>query len=339
MADPDAADVTLPRSLAILDAVARDAGYGVTVVDRFSGYLLRITDPASGRAFLSGSGPLPTFSGNDMVLGALCRDKAFSYQLLEAESFAVPEGGHFFVTQARRDCRPAGRELADALAFAQGLSEGYGRPLVVKPNSGARARHVYLARDEAALRRHMRAIAAEDPVCLIQTLIDAPEYRLFLVGGRVQFCYAKSRPAAVADGVSTVSALLEAEAEPGLIDDAYLELALARRGWRMDSVPAAGERLELGFVANISNAGRFAGLVEVSPAVAAWAERLHRSIPLEVMGVDVFSASSLADADDLVVTDVNGSPALATLHDLGYRDLVRDVWREILQRYFAQGRV
>lgn len=335
MADQEQADPALPRSLAILAETAREAGYAVEVVDRFSAYLLRIADRASGRGYLSGTGPLPAYSGNDMVLGALCRDKAFCYQLLEADGFAIPEGGHFFVSVDRRDCRPGGRELDDAVAFARRLSGDFIRPLVVKPNSGARARHVYLARDETALRRRMRAIAEEDPVCLIQALIDAPEYRLFMVGGAVQFCYAKSRPAVVADGSSTVAALLDGAVNAGSGDRAYVALELERHGWHPDSVPAAGERLELGFVANISNAGQFAGLVEVPPAIAEWAERLYRSIPLEVMGVDVFSPSGLADPGDLIVTDVNGSPALATLYELGHHDLVRGVWRTILGRYFA----
>lgn len=323
----------LPRSLSILADVAAEAGYAIEVLDRFSGYLVGIVDPRTGRRFLSGTGPMPAFSGNDMVLGALCRDKAFCHQLLEADGFAVPEGEHFFVSPARRDCRPAGREASDAIAFARRLSGDFARPLVVKPNSGARAQHVHLATDVTSLRRHMQAITAHDPICLIQALIDAPEFRLFMVGGRVAFCYAKARPVAIADGVATVSALLDAAGEG--MDRDFVAADLRRRGLAMTSVPAAGTRLQLGFVANISNTGQFAGLVEVPPSVADWAARLHRSLPLEVMGVDVFSASGLADADDLVITDVNGSPALATLHDLGYRDLVREVWRSILARHFA----
>ena len=131
------APVTLPRSLAILASVARELGYEVDVPDRFSGYLLRVRDPGTGASFHSGTGPLPAFSGNDMVLGAVCRDKAFCYQLLETDGFAVPEGGHYFITGARRDCRPSGRELSDALSFARRLSGDFTRLLVVKPNSGA----------------------------------------------------------------------------------------------------------------------------------------------------------------------------------------------------------
>ena len=327
----------LPRSLAILASVARDLGYRIDIPDRFSGHLLRVRDPRGGACFHSGTGVLPAFGGNDMVLGAVCRDKAFCYQLLESDGFAVPEGGHFFLTEDKRDQRPMGREVADACRFAVALSGNFERPLVVKPNSGARAQHVHLAHDAASLQRHMRAIAEHDPVCLLQAYIEAPEFRLFLVGGEVGFCYAKSRPAVVGDGVAPLAKLIERSNKN--VDRDFLDMTLCRGGRSLDSVPDAGERLELGFVANISSVGSFGGFVEVSEAVAAWARRLHRSIPLEVMGVDVFSASQLADPDDLVVIDVNGSPGLATLYDLGHRELVRDVWRTILERYFAQGSV
>ena len=326
---------TLPRSLAILREIALARGLEVEVVDRFSGYLLRLRAPGSNRCFYSGTGPLPAFSGNDMVLGAVCRDKAFCQQLLQADGIAVPEGGHFFVSADRRDCRPAGREQSDAERFASALSDNFARPVVVKPNSGARARNVHLARDLAGLRRRMHAIAAEDTACLIQAYVDAPEFRLFLVGGEVQFCYAKSRPATEGDGRASVAELVDRARAVQAVDEDHLAGVLAMRGWRLDSVPARGERLEIGFVANISAAGSFAGFVEAPGPVRDWCRRLHHTVPLEVMGIDVFSPSRLADAGDLVVTDVNGSPALATLHDLGHEDMVRGVWGAILERYFA----
>ena len=53
-------------------------------------------------------------------------------------------------------------------------------------------------------------------------------------------------------------------------------------------------------------------------------------------GIDVFSRSELTDPSDFIVTDVNGAPNLGTLYDLGYRDLVMGVWRDILRKTFDE---
>jgi hypothetical protein len=65
-----------------------------------------------------------------------------------------------------------------------------------------------------------------------------------------------------------------------------------------------------------------------------WARKLAGTVSLRVTGLDLFSRSELADVNDIFVTDVNGSPNLGTLYDLGHRELVLEVWRSILDKTF-----
>jgi len=320
--------VDAPQSLDILSALCEKRGLLFRSVDPFSGYVAKITCPKTGRFFFAGAGTIPAYPGNDAVLTGIANDKAFTYALLAELGIGVPRGDYFFTRSDFADQRPGGKELDAAGRMLAAHFAASAEPLVVKPNTLSRARFVTLARNTEEALDDLRAIAAVDLIGHVQHLIDDPEFRLFIVKGEIVFCYRKGRPFVTGDGRSAIHALTRPLR--GLSNPRYLALQLHRRGLTQDSVLPEGETLPVNFIANLGASGDFLGFVSVPESLRAWVRQLHARLPLSVMGIDVFSASGLADRADFIVTDINASPALTTLYDLGHHDVVEEAWEKIL---------
>jgi glutathione synthase/RimK-type ligase-like ATP-grasp enzyme len=330
----------LPKSLQILQEACARESVSFTVVDTFSGFVVRLAK--GGNSVLAGAAGIGVYPLNRAAPFAVARDKAFTHYVLCQDGFAVPDGEHFFLNPPERYVRPPGRERSDALAYGRKLSRGWELPLVVKPNSGKGARLVTFVQNEAELIVALEEIAPIDDLALVQSFVDAPEFRLFLVDGEIAFAYRKTRSEIVGDGESTVRELCKQlvserpEQLAGLATSSYLRSQLRAHGLTQDSVLSKNVRLAVDFVSNISASGRFDGFLEPSDALREWARRLAKTASLRVTGVDIFSESRLAETRDIVVTDVNGSPNLGSLYDLGHRDLVFAVWSSILRKTFDE---
>jgi glutathione synthase/RimK-type ligase-like ATP-grasp enzyme len=329
-----------PKSLSILREACADSDVVFEIVDDFSGFVARLSK--GQQSHLVGAAGIGVYPLNRAGPFAIARDKAFTHYVLAKAGFAYPEGEHFFVRPPPLYDLPPGRSRVDALRYAHRLSDGYEKPLVVKPNAGKGAKLVTLVRNEAVLEASLDGIAEVDAIALVQVFVEAPEFRLFLIDGEIAFAYAKERTHIVGDGRSTAQALCEhlAGDDPvryrELASSRYFMEQLARGGLALASVVPAGTAIPVDFVSNISARGTFAGFVEPHSALRAWARTLAKAVSLRVTGVDLFSPSRLADLGDIIVTDVNGSPNLGTLFDLGHRDLVLDVWRTILRKTFDE---
>ena len=328
----------IPKSLQILREACDRDGTRFELVDSFTGFVARISRDRLG--FLVGGAGIGVYPINRAAPFAIARDKAFTHDVLQMGAFRVPAGGHFFLRVPERFLLPSGRGRDDAVRFAEKLSDNFEEPLVVKPNSGKGAKLVRYIRSHEAFNEALDAISTEDNIALVQEFIDLPEFRLFLVDGEIAFAYRKSRPTIEGDGVSTVRTLCETatrthhDPEWNPLVSPFLHEALRARGLSLESVLGLREHLEIDFISNISASGRFGGFIKPSPQLRDWARSLARTVSLRVTGLDLFSRSELGDVSDIVITDVNGSPNLGTLYDLGHRKLVLDVWRDILDKAF-----
>jgi glutathione synthase/RimK-type ligase-like ATP-grasp enzyme len=330
-----------PKSLSILrDACARN-GVAFTVLDGFSGFVARITKGT--KSCLVGAAGVGVYPINRAAPFAIARDKAFTHYVLKQAGFSVPIGEHFFLhPPGPQYDRPPGRERSDAIRYAGKISDGFARPLVVKPNGGKGAKLVAFVRDQPGLNAALDRIAAIDEIALVQSFLDAPEFRLFLIDGEIAFAYAKLRATIRGDSTTPVRILLGSLSRPGpelgvsFADSLFFRSQLAERGLTLDSVLAAGTDIPVDFVSNISAGGQFAGFLEPREDLKHWARNLAQAVSLRVTGIDIFSPSKLANVDDIVVIDVNGSPNLGTLFELGHRDLVFGVWQTILSKTFDE---
>ncbi|MGE4219040.1 MAG: hypothetical protein AB7G39_06300 [Alphaproteobacteria bacterium] len=306
----------MPPQMALLAAFCHARGHGFRIEDEFSKALARVE--RGGRSFLAGAHLVPFYPLNPAHLAAIARDKAHTADILARGGLGVPRGQAFFVDRRTRYLRPAGREIADALAYAR--RERF--PLFVKPNSGSQGALAETVHDEAELLDQLLAIRERDHMALVQEVIDEPEYRVFVVGGAVAFTYRRSPPALVGNGRESVRGLLarhnDATAERVesrvAADSPYLRRALARAGWTLDTVPEPGIRLRLSQRSNLAGGGALADYSEAPPpALSQWVARLLGLMPLAVCGIDLFAPDGLDRPDRFRVIEVNSNPSLLGL--------------------------
>jgi len=333
----------LPKTLAILREACETSGVGFEVVDSYSGFVVRLTK--AGHSFPVCASKLSVYPINRATSASIARDKTWAHYVLEAGGYRVPPGDYFFLKTPRAGWeRPPGRERADAFAYATRISEGYAKPLIVKPNAGTGAHFVLFVTSEIDLRHALDVITGEDEIALVQSFVDEPEFRLFLVDGEIMFIYRKTRASITGDGLANVRELCAALAAGArkpidlkvLLGSPFLAWRLRSRGMTLESILPKGETLQVDAVSNISAGGRFTGFIAPNDALRAWARGIARTIGLRVTGIDAFSRSELSDPADIIVTDVNGSPNLGTLHDMGHKKIVQDVWKHILHKTFDE---
>ncbi len=306
----------MPPQMALLAAFCRARGYRFRIEDDFSQALARVE--RRGRSFLAGAHLVPFYPVNPANLAAIARDKAHTAEILARHGIGVPRGRAFFVDRRTRYLRPAGREIADALAYAR--SEGF--PLFVKPNSGSQGALAEIVHDEAELLDQLLAIRERDHMALVQEVIDEPEYRVFVVGGTVAFTYRRSPPMLTGDGRESVRGLLArhndriAERVESRVaaDSPYLRRALARAGWTLDTVPAPGARLRLSQRSNLAGGGALEDYSEqATAALSDWVRRLLEALPLAVCGIDLFAPDGLDRPERFRVIEANSNPSLLGL--------------------------
>ncbi len=251
------------------------------MVDTYSGFVARIAK--GGRSYPVCASKLSVYPINRATAASVARDKTFEHYVLAGGGYAAPPGDYFFLQPPRAGwSRPPGRERADGVAFAARLSDGYAQPLIVKPNAGTGARLVHFVTGEAELHAALDAVAREDEIALVQSFVDRPEFRLFLVDGEIMFGYRKTRASIAGDGrrsVCELCAALGSHKQAGaILDSPFLAWRLARRGLTRQSVLPAGERLQIDAVSNISAGGQFTGFVALSDVLRDWARGLARTV-------------------------------------------------------------
>jgi glutathione synthase/RimK-type ligase-like ATP-grasp enzyme len=316
---------------------AADAlGWSWRSLDGADAYLFEVSD-GMRRAVL-GAGSASPYALNSAASYSLARDKAFANAALAAAGVPIIASKLFFVTDRRKAHRAPGRELADARAFAARAQY----PLFCKPNSGARGELAELIADAAAFEDYLGRAAALYEAILAQPFVAGREYRVCALEGAALFAYAKRAPTLVGDGVASIATLYQRHVRALATATTPAPLSNARfvdaRGAfaQSDHVPAFGEELHIAGRANRAAGGAAEGFTTEPPArLAALALRCADALRLGLAGVDLFDVSPARDLSDLVVIEVNASPAFETLEALGRFDLIDRIWTANLKAALA----
>lgn len=307
-------------------------------LDPHSGYLLTVAD-RHRRLVLAGGAACP-YPVNTATAVSLARDKGHTATLLRAAGLPTPEGAVFFTDDRWRDLRGPGREVADAIAYAERI----GWPVFVKPNDGSRGAFAGLATTPADLARRFEAMAGRHPVALVQRPILAPEWRVVVFDGAVEWAYRRGDALLHGDGIKTVAALLaEANAalgrrglDPVPPDDAYLAERLASLGADVETILPAGEAVCFTPRRNVAGGGGVADMPgAVPPDLADMAVAATQTLGLRLAGVDLL----LPEGEGPLVLEVNGNPSLAAIESVGEGERVIALWGRLLTACFADPRL
>jgi len=307
-------------------------------LDQGGGYLFSVSNGHD--EFVSGSGAICTWPLNSAPAFGISRDKHHTNAVLTEAGLPVIPGQLFFLHPHMAKLRTPGRERADALAAFAGMPH----PVFCKPNQGSRGDFAEIVADLPAFGDYIERVAARYDAILLQPVLDGDEYRVFCLDGDVIFATRKADFTIVGDGERSIERLLRAHNETftgtgGSPPDTENTLAavLLRHGLRSGHVLAKGEEIVLPGRRNLSAGGDVADfMTELPTALAALALKAAKAIGLRVAGIDIFDVSPEGNLSELVVIEVNGNPGIQSLEAIGRDDLIDQIWKTVLTRYFDE---
>ncbi|HEX5725398.1 MAG TPA: cyanophycin synthetase [Longimicrobiaceae bacterium] len=277
-----------------------------------------------------------TTDRTSVIAADITSDKDRTKRLLERVGLPVPRGA---VAATPEEAEEAAADL--------------GFPVLVKPLDANDGRGISGRLDAPEeVRGAWELAAAEHPTVVVERFVEGRDHRVVVVDGRVVAVAERVPAHVVGDGHSTIRALAEAvnrdpkrdPSSPGrtlvpLPLDALTERWLARRGYTLDTVPAAGETVTLRATANISTGGTSVDRTdEIHPRNAALCELAAAAVGLDVAGLDVLTPDISApfDRNGAAIVEVNASPGLR-MHTDPDEGAPRDVPGAILDMLYPPG--
>jgi len=272
--------------------VAERLGWLFTALDGGDAYLFELRD--GERRCVLASGPASPYVENPAAAYTLARDKHFTAQALDRAGVPHVPGRLYFTTPRLRAWRAPGQEREDLLREAPAL----GFPMFCKPNNGCRGEFAEQVDDIAALAGYLDRVATTHETVLVQPVVRADEWRVFVHGGRALFCYRKlgGKLGDPGDGRATP----------------HNRAAGGRTAELGTEVPPALATVAL-------SACRALGLVLAG-------------VDLFV----VPDAAGRPEASVVQVIEVNANPMIETLEDHGRWDLIESIWTRNLQAAMAR---
>lgn len=309
----------------LLEQYCAEHGLRLTAGDS-RGHAGCVEDGRGKRWFFKGT----RFDINPLGSAEIANDKAYSLRFLEQAGVSVPESLLVFARDVRK-----GRQLpADILQFV----ENHDFPLFVKPNIGQEGQDVFCIHDFAELRDMLHRLSGAHPQLLVQREISGRDLRVIILDGEV-LCAVERRAAQITgDGRQSIAALIGAHHRIAP-SDGRIDAALARQGFTRDSVPAAGDRVALLPVTNLS-AGGTADIVtgQLAPGVLEAARKAAAVLGLRYAGVDLILSGGDRNAAEPVILEVNAAPGLNNLYRQGSREAacVRAIYGTLFNRLFEK---
>lgn len=244
-------------------------------------------------------------------------------------------------------------DVATSIDRALEIADDLGYPVLVKPLSANDGRGISGRLDGPEhLRLAWSAAAAEHPTVVVEPFVDGRDHRVLVVNGRVVAVAERVPAHVVGDGARTIRELAEAVNRdprrdphdpvaplvPLPLDDATMRY-LEREGRTLESVPAAGERVQLRGTANISTGGTSVDRTDqIHRRNAALCILAAGAVGLDVAGIDVLTPdiSVPFDANGARVIEVNASPGIR-MHTDPDEGTPRDAAGAILDGLYPPG--
>jgi cyanophycin synthetase len=264
-------------------------------------------------------------------------NKRLTNQLLHGVGIPVPRGGPVDTFE-------------EALAVARRI----GYPIVMKPMDGNHGRGVQINlqsdEDVAKTFRYAQDESRFGQV-MVESYITGRDYRILVVGGKMVACAERVPAHVIGDGKHTISELIEitnSDPRRGIGHEKVLTRipinqslinVLERNEQSLDTVPAAGEFIQLQLTGNMSTGGISRDRTnEIHPDNIEIAEQAAMIIGLDVAGIDIIAndiSRPLKDQDG-AICEVNAGPGFR-MHTHPTEGEPQDVARPVLDTLFPEG--
>ncbi len=259
---------------------------------------------------------IPLLPSQNTYTTPLIDDKAVLKHLFEAYSLPIPRGGGVIT-------------LSSALKKFHNI----GGAVIVKPQSGSRARHttVNITTENELAPAFYRA----QELCLfvmVEEYIPGTLYRATCVGGALVGVIEFVKPSVIADGTRTVQEILAFHNThkrfPSLTDvkdDAWFEDAITHQGYMRESVPPKGTRVLLSEHSERPNGGYFVDVTDRIPnTTKSVIEKAARVCQAHVVGFDIISKDLGDEHGRFVFIEANTLPFIE-LHSIPFEGTPRTV--------------
>lgn len=318
-------------NLQILKRAAKKLGYSHGLVD--SPYSEAIFVTNGQKYFIARSkSKYGMYPLNPKFAEQLADDKSVTKRFLKKFGFRVIKGKIFYIPNSQRKLTSIKSKDRSTAAFDYAEKISY--PVFVKPNSGSRGANARIIFNKAGLKRHVEHLKNEGVgAFLVEKFTVRPEYRIFVVNGKVEFMYRKQRMTITGTGKHTIQELLQEKSyEP---DSEYLKGLLRNVKKTISSVLEHDRELFMQETANISLGAQITEYREKVPKkLDAWAKRLGDTVGLDVMGVDVFTKGDWDEPEKYLIIEINSNPALSGIYAKGHKDKAYEIWGKIMKKFF-----
>jgi D-alanine-D-alanine ligase-like ATP-grasp enzyme len=252
---------------------------------------------------------------NTLGAAAIALDKDATARVLKQFGYTVPTGRSFWYEGRLNEARDVG----SAYAYAKKL----GLPVLLKPNDSSSDQHVSVAYTRAQFYAAAREVFAASKKLLVQRIARGSDCSIVVLDGEILMASEKTRPYVLGDGRSSIRKLIatsqrrsRAAGHPTelRVDDVRVARHLAHTHLTLETVPPAGQRVELLPCGNLGVGGDVRVVTDVlHPELRALAIRVVRDVGLRLASVDlVLSRPSNAAPKRCTILEVNSAPGLDT---------------------------
>ena len=252
---------------------------------------------------------------NTLGAAAIALDKDATARVLKPLGYTVP-AGRAFSNEGR--LHPV-RVIASAHAYAQRL----GLPVLLKPNDSSSDQHVNVVYTRAQFYAAAREVFAASAKLLVQRIARGSDCSIVVLDDEVLMASEKTRPYVLGDGRSSIGTLITASrrrqkaaghAAELRVDDVRIRRHLAHADKTLQTVPNAGQRIELLPCGNLGVGGDVRVVTDVlHPKLRTLTIQLVRDMGLRLASVDlVLSRPSDEPPQRCTVLEVNSAPGLDT---------------------------
>lgn len=255
------------------------------------------------------------FNLNSVSAAKIAQDKGYTIFFLGRQGYRVPRSQTFFSESFLKHIE-TDRDVAAAFDCAKEI----GLPVIVKPCRRSQGAAVALAHNRKTFYDSAKRIFEIDRTLIVQEYCSGRDYRFVVLDGEVISAYERVPLHVVGDGHSTIDQLLAGlqmlfisqgrDTEINGNDPRMLD-TLHRQNLKMPSVIAAGEKVTLLPVANLSCGGTTIDITErLHPDFARLAGRIADDMDLRFAGIDLLAADATRSLDDYTILEVNSAPGL-----------------------------
>lgn len=259
-------------------------------------------------------------------------DKERTKAMLRSASIPVPEG----------DIISEKEELAEII-------EDIGFPLAIKPHNGNQGKGVSLnlCTAEEAMEAYLKARTYSNEV-IVEKFFQGSDYRLLVINYRFVAAAKRTSAMVTGNGINTVRELIDkANLDPCRGDhheciltkirvDRHTEEFLRFQDLSLHDIPHYGQQVFLKRTANLSTGGTSEDVTDhVHPQIISMAERVARTIGLDICGIDFISediSKNLKDGKGIVI-EVNAAPGFR-MHTNPSKGMARPVGEAVIDMLF-----